>query len=68
MNAFAQSVFASQGGASHIVQGLFTTFLSRTPAASDPTIQGLVAELMNGVSEDLLIVMIATSPEFFAKL
>ena len=68
MNSFAQSVFDSTGGAIHKVQSLFTTFLSRTPASNDPSIQGLVTALMDGVSEDLLIVTIATSPEFFLKL
>jgi cyclophilin family peptidyl-prolyl cis-trans isomerase len=68
MTRYAQSVFDSQGAAIHTVQTLFNTFLSRTPASNDPSIQGLVTALMDGVSQDLIIVTIATSPEFYAKL
>jgi hypothetical protein len=67
-SAFALSVFDSQAGATLEVQTLFQTFLARTPSATDPSIQSLVTALMNGISEDLVVMTIASSAEFFAKL
>jgi hypothetical protein len=62
-NSFADSIYESLGGYAFTVQNLFNQFLERTPT----TTQVLpFAQLMeSGTSEDLIVMTIVASQEFF---
>jgi cyclophilin family peptidyl-prolyl cis-trans isomerase len=60
---YADSIFSSMAAAQFTVQGLYTKFLERTPGFSEyqPFAQAIVA----GTPEDLIVMQIVGSPEFY---